>query len=109
MSANDDADDADDVDDGSIDLLVPSRFSIARPRRDDDDSLGPFSWQRWLRRAVIVRANGFTVRGQLHGVDEESLYLRGELRWFVLPLATITSVVRDPEADADDGRDDDDD
>lgn len=88
-------------------MLVPSSFSITRPlRRDDDDTrLGAFSFDRLRRQPVIVRANGFTVRGTLHGVDETDLYLRGELRWFVLPLTTITSVIKDPDVASDDDDD----
>ena len=41
---------------------------------------------------VRVRANGFDYRGVLIGADEGELYLRGELRWVVLPLADITDV-----------------
>ncbi len=54
---------------------------------------------------MVVRSNGFTVRGRLEGVDEDDVYLRGEFRWFVLPMSTITSVRRDPDAAADDDSD----
>ncbi len=77
--------------------------------RDSDDRLTAFSFARLRRKPVIVRTNGFNVRGMLHGVDETDLYLRGELRWFVLPLQTITSVVRDHDVSDDDDDDDDDD
>lgn len=89
-------------------MLVPSSFSITRPlRRDDDDKrLGAFSFERLRRKPVIVRANGFTVRGTLHGVDETDLYLRGELRWFVLPLTSITSVIKDPDIATDEDDED---
>ena len=42
--------------------------------------------------SVRVRANGFEYRGVLIGADDGELYLRGELRWVVLPLADITDV-----------------
>jgi hypothetical protein len=41
---------------------------------------------------VVVRANGFIYRGILVGADENDLYLKGELRYLVLPLATVTSL-----------------
>ncbi len=108
----DDDDDNNDPGGGDIDLLVPRAFTSVRPRRDDADDnnkreLTAFSWERLRRRHVVVRTNGFTVRGLLHGIDEDSLYLRGELRWWVLPMTTVTSVVRDPER-VDDDHDDDD-
>ena len=77
----------------------------ASQMNDDDTELKPFSFGPLRHRAVIVRANGFVYRGRLHGVDETDLYLRGELRWWVLPLPSITSVVRDQDASDDDDDD----
>lgn len=81
--------------------------SITRPfRAETTRALTAFCFDRLRRKQVIVRTNGFNVRGMLHGVDETDLYLRGEFRWFVLPLATITSVITDPDAVDDDDDDD---
>ncbi len=108
MSGNNDDDDDDKNDNnGAIDVLVPAAFAVTLPRRDDD--VRPTSndpWRTLRRKRVVVRANGFTVRGRLEGVDDDDVYLRGELRWFVLPMSTVTSVVRDDEADDADDADD---
>ena len=92
-----------DGDDDDVDLLVPAAFAVILPRRDDDAPQATDDpWRTLRRQRVVVRSNGFTVRGRLEGVDDDDVYLRGELRWFVLPMHTITSVVRDPDARDDD-------
>ncbi|MDP2341338.1 MAG: hypothetical protein Q8O67_10290 [Deltaproteobacteria bacterium] len=93
-----------DDDDDGIDLLVPSAFSIDKPRRlePDPERLTSFSFEKLKHRAVVVIANGFIYRGRFVGADEEELYVRGEFRWWVLPLATVTTVRRDEDADDDD-------
>lgn len=100
--------DGDDDDGNPLDVLVPAAFAVTLPRREDEPRrTSDDPWRALRKKRVIVRSNGFTVRGRLEGVDDDDVYLRGELRWFVLPMSTVTSVVRDP--DDDDGDDDDDD
>jgi hypothetical protein len=98
-------------DDDELDVLVPTAFAVTLPRREDAPQTCDDPWRALRRRHVVVRANGVDVRGRLEGIDDDDVYLRGELRWFVLPMSTITSVVRDPNAtdDADDADDADDD
>ncbi len=97
------------TDDDDVDLLVPSAFTVTLAGRDDDQPLKAWTFETLKNRLVVVRANGFVYRGRLVGADEEELYLRGELRWFVLPLSTVTAVKPDPDAPPDDDDDDDDD
>lgn len=80
--------------------VVPRRFtSIAACRRDDGIPVKPHSFGGLRGQAVIVRANGFLYRGTLVGADEAELYLRGEFRWVVLPLASVTDVRVDDTRD----------
>ncbi len=43
-----------------------------------------------------VVANGFSYQGTLIGADDQDLYLKGDLRWLVLPLSTVSSVQEAP-------------
>ena len=93
-------DDDDLADVVPVPLLQPRPFSEARP-------LSSVSCARLLGRRVRLRVNGFDVTGEFRGADEEEVYLRGELRWFVYPLASVTGVtLLDDGPDDDDGHDD---
>ena len=94
--------DDDDDHDGGLDLIVPAGFAVTIPKRDEEPGrLRVHSFEQLKHRAVVVIANGFTYRGVFVGADEDELYLRGEFRWWVLPLGTVTTVRIDPERDAD--------
>ncbi|HOX44737.1 MAG TPA: hypothetical protein PK668_14155 [Myxococcota bacterium] len=45
---------------------------------------------RW--RQVLVRASGIVYRGVLIGADDDDVYLKGELRYLVLPMERVTSI-----------------
>jgi hypothetical protein len=105
-----------DAGDDDLTDIVPAVVVAARPPRDLSAPRAPSapSFARLLRRHVVVVAGGITYRGLLHGADDTDLYLRGELRWFVLPLDTVRAVEPDAERPADGeheahGDDDDDD
>ena len=86
--------------------VVPAAFAVAVGRRDAEPGrLARHSFDALKHRAVILVANGFTYRGVFVGADDDDVYLRGELRWFVLPLATVSSIVRDPAVPVDDDDD----
>lgn len=93
---NDDDDDLADV--VPVPLLLPRAFTEARP-------LSSFSFARLMGRRVRLRVNGFDVTGEFRGADEDEVYLRGELRWFVYPLASVTGVtlLDDDREDEDEG------
>ena len=100
-SHDDDHDDDDLSDVVPVPLLQPRPFTESRP-------LSAFSFARLLGRRVRLRVNGFDVTGEFRGADEDEVYLRGELRWFVYPLAVVTGVtVLDEPDDDDDDHDDD--
>ena len=105
MHDDDGADDAGDAgdagDDGGFDLLVPASFSVTLPKRDEPARLTAHNFEQLKHRAVVVIANGFTYRGVFCGADEDDVYLKGELRWWVLPLSSVTTVRLDPERDSD--------
>jgi hypothetical protein len=85
----------DDEDDDALGALVPTAFSrvVKRPSRDE---LPVYSLEALKGERVLVRANGFSYGGVLIGADEGELYLRTELRYLVLPLSSVTSVVPAP-------------
>jgi hypothetical protein len=58
----------------------------------DDAPLPAFSLDELKGADVVVRANGFIYRGVLIGADETEIYLRGETRYVVLPLASVTDL-----------------
>jgi len=79
--------------------LSPRRRTPARPRPGIHASLEALRWKR-----VLVRANGITYRGVLIGADEDELYLKGELRYLVLPMERVTSLRLEDERPALDAR-----
>lgn len=86
-----------DEDDEALDA-IPAAFAIkVEPRARTE--LARHTFESLKGEKVIVRANGFIYRGLLVGADEGELYLRGEMRWVVLPLAHITGVVKDDAKD----------
>lgn len=84
-------------DDDPIDDAIPVAIAVAVPKREPADDPPAWSFALLRGRRVVVDANGFSYRGVLVGADESELYLKGELRWLVLPLATVRSVVPAPD------------
>lgn len=106
MNDDDEADDLGLDPDAAVDVLVPSAFAVTLPRRDEGGGrLSLHSFTALKHRAVIVIANGFTYRGIFVGADDDDVYLKGELRWWVLPLLSLTTVRIDTERDEDGGDD----
>jgi hypothetical protein len=72
-------------------------LAATKPKRTDDgEALPPHTFELLKGRRVDVVANGFSYQGTLVGADESDLYLKGDLRWLVLPLATVRSVKEAP-------------
>jgi hypothetical protein len=97
--------DGDDEDDPArvLDPSIPSSaFTRTWPARTERalalEAFEAHPFEALRGQAVLVRANGFLYRGVLVGADEAELYLRGELRWVVLPLADVTDVRLEPKA-----------
>lgn len=84
----------DDDEAEALAALVPAAFAETVKRREPQE-LAAHTFEMLRGEAVVVRANGFVYRGVLVGADEQELYLRGELRWVVLPLSAVTEVLRD--------------
>lgn len=85
-------DDGDDQDLGGV-VPVPVVQVVGRRVRQDAPA---WTFEGLKGTRVRVRANGFEYRGVLVGADEGELYLRGELRFLVLPLADVTEVRPEP-------------
>ncbi len=110
-NVDDHGDDDDDVDD---DLIGVVPVALATPRTHEPERrLSEYSFHQLLGRRVVLRVNGFDVAGEFRGADENDVYLRGELRWFVYPMSSVTSVrvIDDDDDDDDDntGNDDEED
>lgn len=88
-----DDDDHGDDDDPRGAVPVPLAQVMGRRVREE---LPRFTFEGLKGAWVRVRANGFEYRGVLIGADEGELYLRGELRYLVLPLADVTDVRPEP-------------
>jgi hypothetical protein len=56
------------------------------------DLLKVFSFEQMRFRRIEVMADGVLYRGILIGADSSDIYIKGALRWLVLPLDKITSV-----------------
>ncbi len=105
-----DGEDDDNVDD-FLAHIVPVGFATRRDRRDPQP-LSAFTFRRLMGRRVRLRVNGFDVEGRFDGADEDDVYLRGELRYFVYPQSSVTGLVvldRDDDDDDDKKNNDDDD
>jgi hypothetical protein len=71
-----------------------------KPPAPQNKTAEEFSFERWRHQRVVVNAGGFTYRGVLLGADETDLYLKGTLRYLVLPLERITAVRPEGERDS---------
>lgn len=83
------------------DVAIPVGFAVTIERSDRGDrpELARHTFESLKGEQVIVRANGFIYRGLLVGADDGELYLRGVMRWVVLPLAHISEVTKDDAKD----------
>lgn len=66
---------------------------MTRAERDGKgDWPAEFSFEALRFKQVIVISSGFIYRGELMGADETDLYLKGPLRYLVLPMDRVTSI-----------------
>ena len=73
-----------------IDDLVPTEIAVTVRR--DDRHLQPFDLEELKGERVEIYANGFTYRGVLQGADEREVYLKGQTRWWTIPLERIATL-----------------
>ncbi|MBN2493090.1 MAG: hypothetical protein JXR96_00760 [Deltaproteobacteria bacterium] len=67
------------------------------PDREVPDLPPAFSFDEMRFRQVTVVAHNLTYHGQLLGADDEVLYLKGRLRYLLIPLDRVSSVKLDDE------------
>jgi hypothetical protein len=67
--------------------MSPRARTRKAPRPAIHSALEELRWKR-----VLVRAHGIIYRGVLIGADDDDVYLKGELRYLVLPMERITSI-----------------
>jgi len=51
-----------------------------------------FSFDKLRFKKIDVMSSGVLYRGILIGADESDIYLKGALRWLILPLDRVTSI-----------------
>jgi hypothetical protein len=64
----------------------------AGPPEKPDDRPRVFSFEQLRFKRIEVMANNVLYRGVLIGADENDIYLKGDLRWLILPLDRINSI-----------------
>lgn len=69
------------------------------PPLPDDAIPRAFTFEQLRFKQVEVMADGILYRGMLIGADEYDLFIKGRLRWLILPLDKITSVRLEGEMD----------
>jgi hypothetical protein len=104
VAVDDNGDNDDNDDDAFLASIVPVGFATRR-RASEPRPLSAFTFHQLKGRRVRLRVNGFDVEGRFDGADDDDVYLRGELRYFVYPMVSVTGLV---VLDDDDNDDDDD-
>ncbi len=61
-------------------------------KKDRGEIPKPFSFEAMRFQWVEVRSQGILYRGVLIGADSDEIFLKGVLRWIILPLEKVTSV-----------------
>jgi hypothetical protein len=51
-----------------------------------------FTFDKLRFKSIEVISSGILYRGILIGADESDIYMKGRLRWLILPIETITSL-----------------
>ncbi len=51
-----------------------------------------FSYEPLRFKRVEVMASGILYRGVFIGADENDLYIKGDMRWLILPLERVSSL-----------------
>lgn len=64
-----------------------------------EEMLKGFSFEQMRFKRVEVIASGVLYRGVLIGADENDVFLKGRLRWLILPLDRVTSIRLEGERD----------
>jgi len=62
------------------------------PSTKDEGVLRPFSLEQMRFKMVVVMSAGVMYRGMLIGADDSDLFIKGRLRWLILPLDRVTSI-----------------
>ena len=75
---------------------------------DGEEKKGPerYGFEQLKNRQVEVRADGIIYKGTLIGADDEWLYLKGNLRWLILPLEKVSNVRLEGQRERLDGKKD---
>ena len=64
-----------------------------KEREDKPDELPEkFTFDKLRFKNIEVMAAGILYRGVLIGADDVDIYIKGRLRWLILPIETITSL-----------------
>ena len=64
----------------------------ADPPESTEEPLQAFNLDKLRNQEIEVISNGILYQGILIGADDSDLFLKGRLRWLILPLDRITSL-----------------
>ena len=62
------------------------------PEDKSEELLEKFTFDKLRFKNIEVMAAGILYRGVLIGADDVDIYMKGRLRWLILPIETITSL-----------------
>ena len=71
--------------------VIPVPLVAKRPKRSEEQ-LEEHTFESMRGERVVVWSNGVRFGGRLVGADEDDLYLRGDTRYWALPLSNVSSV-----------------
>ncbi|MEW5849669.1 MAG: hypothetical protein AB2A00_12695 [Myxococcota bacterium] len=70
--------------------VVPGKFVVARPKRQEEELTMAAKLETLKHRPVEVYANGVTYRGILQGSDDEYVYLRTDSRFVQVLMERVS-------------------
>jgi hypothetical protein len=65
---------------------------VKDPGEKQEELPEKFTFDKLRFKSIEVIAAGILYRGILIGADDVDIYMKGRLRWLILPIETITSL-----------------
>jgi hypothetical protein len=65
---------------------------VKEPGDQPEELPEKFTFDKLRFKSIEVTAAGILYRGVLIGADDVDIYMKGRLRWLILPIETISSL-----------------
>lgn len=65
---------------------------MKEPGENQEELPEKFTFDKLRFKSIEVVAAGILYRGVLIGADDVDIYMKGRLRWLILPIETISSL-----------------